>query len=103
MKKVVEVVKEHAEIFWSYDAAKKDEIELTKIDVACDMKGAFMPGLDRDIYEAIKRSLSNTVDDIFETYGSNFLSLFSGLNFQVERGYNILNSCYQYIVKDGDG
>ena len=103
MKKVVEAIKEHAEIFWSYDAAKKDEIELAKIDVACDMKGAFMPGLDRGIYEVIKINLSNTVDDIFETHGSNFLSLFSLLNFRVERGYNILNSCYQYIIKDGDG
>ena len=44
MKGAVVGIKNHAKRYWEYNPGDLDEIEITKIDVACDMKGAFMPG-----------------------------------------------------------
>ena len=46
MKGAVVGIKNHAKRYWEYNAGDLDEIEITKIDVACDMEGAFMPGHD---------------------------------------------------------
>ena len=43
LTKVVNAMKMHAGVYWGLDKEESDLFEITKIDVAVDMKGSFMP------------------------------------------------------------
>ena len=102
LKKAVLGIQEHAEKYWEFNPGDLEEIELTKIDVACDMKGAFMPGRDNEKKEFIRKKLDVAFNGIITDHWRNFLSLSRALNVRIINGDNNLNSCYQYVVKDSD-
>ena len=80
-----------------------DQVKLTKLDIAADFLGAFLAIQHQDAYSVVKDRLKAAVDMIFGSTHSNFLSLERLGGFRVLRGENILNSCFQYKVKDSDG
>ena len=41
---IVKTIRFHAGVFWSFEDEELNSIELTKVDVAVDMKGAFITG-----------------------------------------------------------
>ena len=90
-------------MYWDYSQGDLSEIEPTKIDVACDMEGAFMPGPYKDTLEKLRGILDVAFGDVIENQSSNFLKLNCDLNYKVVLGDNILDSCYQFVVKDTYG
>ena len=42
-QEVLEVIQTHAEENWDYEDTDVESIELIKLDVAVDLKGAFLP------------------------------------------------------------
>ena len=42
-KEILEVIQTHAEENWDYEDTELESIELIKLDVAVDLKGAFLP------------------------------------------------------------
>ena len=73
---------------------------MTKIDIANDMKGSFIPKLGKSCHQEISQQLSRTIEQVFSTNSSNFLSLNSVSGLRVIRGDNNLDTCYQYAVVD---
>ena len=47
---IVKIVREHVRIYWTASEAGLDQVEITKLDVAVDMKGSFLPHLHQDAY-----------------------------------------------------
>ena len=47
-------LKEHASSFWGCSEEVALQIELSKIDIATDMKGSFIPDQDEPCYNEIK-------------------------------------------------
>ena len=73
---------------------------MTKIDVAKDYQGSFIPLYSPFIYNEIKEVIQPVIAEMFGVTETNFLSLERMMNFEVQRGDNILNTCYQYKVVD---
>ena len=73
---------------------------MTKIDIAIDMKGSFIPELGKSCHQEISQLLDRTIGQVFITQSSNFLSLNSVSGLRVIRGDNNLDTCYQYAVID---
>lgn len=57
IKKVVTAVEEHADTFWCLSDDSCSHAEITKIDVAVDLQGAFVPDGKHGAYQLIKRAL----------------------------------------------
>ena len=102
MKYAVVGIRKHAEKYWEYKPGDLDEIEISKIDVAIDLKGAFMPGLKPGRKEKVRFWLEKAFDDVTTDLFKNFLSLSRAMHVHVVHGNNNINSCYQYVVKDSD-
>ena len=58
LTKVLGAMRLHASAFWCLDKEESDLFEITKIDVAVDMKRAFMPRKGSDPYNDIKALLA---------------------------------------------
>jgi len=50
MTKVLLAVKSHGESFWGFDDEKANKIKITKVDIAADLKGAFISNLSSPSY-----------------------------------------------------
>ena len=50
LRNVLEVIKRRAEYSWRLDEEKVDAIALTKVDVAVDFKGSFLPRSEDPLY-----------------------------------------------------
>jgi len=91
---IVEEIKKHAWVFWAYDTEAVDSIELTKVDTAVDLLGAFIPD-DGRLFNHIKGLLREEIPRIFAKADTNFLSLSVISDLKVHRGSNkILDTCY---------
>ena len=76
---------------------------MSKIDVAVDLKGGFIPG-DRELaFQMIKQLLQAAVESIFTNIHTNFLSLNTVSGLSVTSGDNILDTCLQYCVMGDKG
>ena len=93
-------LQEHALSFWGCSEQVASQIELSKIDVATDMKGSFLPDLGKSCHNEISQLLSRVIEQVFSTESTNFLSLGSINGLHVIRGDNNLDTCYQYTVLD---
>ena len=76
------------------------QIELTKIDIATDLKGSFIPDNVDLCHRTITGYLSRAIETIFCTDECNFLSLNSIYDLHLIRGDNNLETCFQYAVLD---
>ena len=94
LTKVVNAMKLHAGAYWCLDKEESDRFEISKVDVAVDMKGSFIPSKGNDPYNNIKELLTVSVPQIFSSYKMNFLSANSLGELRVIRGDNILDTCY---------
>ena len=92
--KVVNAMKLHAGSLWGLDKEESSHFEITKIDIAVDMKGAFMTSKGNDPYNDIKHLLSQTVRQILSSDATNFLSLSPISDLRVLRGDNNLDTCF---------
>ena len=68
-------LQEHAQTFWGCSEQVASQIELSKIDVATDMKGSFLPDLGKSYRNEISQLLSQVIEPIFKDNHTNFLSL----------------------------
>ena len=93
-------LQEHALSFWGCSEQVASQIELSKIDVATDMKGSFLPDLGKSCHNEISQLLSRVIEQVFSTDNTNFLALGSINGLHVIRGDNNLDTCYQYTVLD---
>ena len=75
---------------------------MTKVDVAIDLKGAFMPDVKSVAYSPIKKTLEGAINQLFSSSQTNFLSNSPVSGLKVMRGDNNLDTCFQYIV-EGEG
>ena len=71
---IVKIVREHARIYWTASEAGLGQVEITKLDVAVDMKGSFLPHLHQEAYQHIKARFRRAISQIFDREESNFLS-----------------------------
>ena len=85
---------EHAKSFWAFSVEVAESIELTKIDVAVDLKVSFMPNNRENMYGKIKDLLNKTMTEILNTDSHNFLALASVNDLRVINGENNLQTCY---------
>ena len=51
-----------------------EEIELTKYDVAVDLKGAFLPKAQETTFKFLQEKLVGAINEVFGTSATNFLS-----------------------------
>ena len=70
------------------------------MDVAIDFMGSFLPGYSVSSYNVVKDLIRPRIAEMFGVTYTNFLSLERMMNFEVQRGDNILDSCFQYKVVD---
>ena len=103
VKEVVSAIRTHASVFWQYDEGQLSGIELTKVDVSTDLRGSFIPCRDKEIYQKIHALLQRHVTEVFSVPETNFLALERVTDLVVRRGENVLDSCYQYAVRDSQG
>ena len=61
LTKVVNAMKSHAGVYWGLDKEESDLFEITKVDVAVDTKGSFMPKKGGDPYNDLKELLTRSV------------------------------------------
>ena len=91
-------LQEHALTFWGCSQEVASQIELSKIDVATDMKGSFLPDLGKSYRNEISQLLSRVIEQVFNDNHTNFLALGSISGLHVTQGSNNLDTCYQYTV-----
>ena len=56
-KKLVGVVKDHLFVNYGYDEDELDEVQMTKLDIAQDLHGAFIPTWNTKTFKSIKNRL----------------------------------------------
>ena len=66
---------------------------MTKIDVAVDSLGSFIPGSSNHTYSMIKKLINEVVVRVFCGDDTNFLSLTKVQDLRVHSGENNLDSC----------
>lgn len=66
-------MRQHAVTYWAFDKKDADLIEMSKLDVAVDTEGAFMPLRDTDTRQMIKYLLQQQVEKLFTNHFTNFL------------------------------
>ena len=62
-----------------------------------------MPRLPSESYNVMKDILRHQVSEIFSQRDTNFLALNALPELLVCRGNNILDTCFQYVVKGNEG
>ena len=65
IKHILDAVQLHATAFWGIPTTEDRLFELTKIDVAIDLKGSFINQIGNNTYQSIKRILSDQLLAIF--------------------------------------
>ena len=88
----------YAEAVWSWTDEEKALIEHSKIDIAVDMEGSFIPTSDKPVFKKIEELLSQSIIKIFNDQSLNFLSLHNINDLKVTKGDNNLETCYQYAI-----
>ena len=73
---------------------------MTKLDIAQDLYGSFIPKWNSKTFTSIKNRLQGAITMLFTSQPPNFLSLYRIPNLKVVRGQNILDTCYQYCVQN---
>jgi len=101
--KVLRGTRQHAMAFWKYTQPELEGVVLSKFDVSQDFKGSFFTEMLRDPYQLIKSRLAEELPRILNCPGSNFVSSGQLGEVKVFNGDNILNSCFQYVVRDQQG
>ena len=61
LTKIVYAIRLHATALWGVDKDDSIRFEISKIDVAIDMKGSFMKDDNSEAYDNIKSKLQNSV------------------------------------------
>ena len=60
--KVVDVIQSHSDIYWWKTTDDYQTVELSKLDVALDLKGAFLPSDWRQSREMVRGLLASTLE-----------------------------------------
>ena len=68
-----------------------------------NLLGSFIPLKHEEAFFSILNRLQTWVEEDFGIQETNFLSLKSLPDLNVKRGDNILDTCFQYAIKDSDG
>ena len=89
----MQVIQSHAYSIWLRSEEEISSINLTKIDVAMDCLGSFIPGSSNHTYSMIKKLLNDLVGRVFCGDDTNFLSLTKVQDLRVHSGENNLDSC----------
>ena len=98
LKKLVNTIKAVLWVYYGFDDKEADEVRMTKLDIAQDLLGAFIPTWNTNTFKAIKHRLQGAITMLFTSEPPNFLSLGRISDLKVVRGQNILDTCYQYHV-----
>ena len=98
----MQVIQSHAYLIWLNSEEEISSINLTKIDVAMDCFGSFIPGSSNHTYSMKKKLLNDLVGRVFCGDDTNFLSLTKVEDLRVHSGENNLDSCKQFQIKDGE-
>ena len=89
----MQVIQSHAYLIWLNSEEEISSINLTKIDVAMDCFGSFIPGSSNHTYSMIKKLINEVVGRVFCGDDTNFLSLIQVQDLRVHSGENNLDSC----------
>ena len=65
-----------------------------------DLKGSFITRTNSAAYSIIQELLASSINQIFDTTDTNFLSLSRIPELSVKRGDNNLDTCFQYVASD---
>ena len=103
LRHALEVVRVHAKAFWQYTAEHTPCISITKIDIAIDLHGSFLPSQSAAAREHMKRILGSALNDALAFEKTNFMGFNDLCDFKVVRGANNLQTSFQYAVKAADG
>ena len=93
---------QHALVAWNCKSDVIEAIKFTKIDIALDMAGCFLPRDARHAFNAIKSRLQEVVSAIFDRADNNMISSSRLSGLEVRSGDNTIDSCFQYRVMDDD-
>ena len=96
-------VSQHAKVFWPGNDDATNQVELSKLDIACDYFGAFLPTEKDQTFKLIKERLTEAIEEILTNVRLNFLPNGAPMQFKVIRGNKPLTTCYQYEVKYNHG
>ena len=92
----MQAIQFHASSFWLSSGEEISSINLTKIDVAMDCFGSFIPCSSNHTYSMIKKLLNDLVGWLFCGNDTNFLSLTRVDDLRVHSGENNIDSCKQF-------
>ena len=67
------------------------------------MFGSFMPFDEREAYDEVKSILQERIEDVFNHTTTNFFNARHLGELTVNRGDNILPTCFQYAIKNDEG
>ena len=84
----------HADLALGLNEEKVKEICLSKIDVALDLAGAFIPPDGGRTYSLIWNKLQTMLKKIFSQDAPNLLSARRILGLKVVKGKNSLKTCF---------
>lgn len=93
----------HSKTFWGKSEGDVEEIRLSKLDLASDLRGGFLPSDTWQAYNKIKEKISYVLPDVLGSSMTNFVSCKPLNDIRVLNGKNCLASCFQYDVRDLEG
>ena len=96
-------VRRHSENFWNYNSNESSLINHHKIDVAIDLSGSFITNDFDKAFKTFGILTRSCVDEIFKSESTNFLTHQNLGALKIVSGSNLLDSCFQYEVKDNKG
>ena len=100
--KIVLIIKSHAKAHWGYNQAESKKIRISKIDIARDHEGSFIPEEKSDAYDDMSETLEFELGHILNSKTTNFLSIDNVGDLTITKNGNNLETCFQFDAKDDD-
>ena len=86
IKKIVKLLREYALDYWEFSEEQTEWIVCSKIDLAMDLQGSFMPDNSQLAFNRIQICLTDAIDFVFKNSDFNFLSLQPLTDLRVVKG-----------------
>ena len=93
VRDILEKAKDYAKTYWSYSEEEAAEMVPTKIDIAIDMKGSFIPTDHLILHNTLLLLLSPVIDSALCKSLPSILSLSPITDTKVVKGSNNLKTC----------
>ena len=94
IRRLIQAIREHAKMHWSYKSQDLEAIREAKIDIAQDFRGSFLPLDEEEAKYEMQTILQCEMFRIFNDLDKNFLSHGMTGDLTVKKGKNDHRSCF---------